>query len=178
MPTLPASSQALLRSQSGPGAAAWLAARPTCPGSSMRPLRMQIALRRRLRLPLPLCASRCNGKACRKLLDRLGDHRASCQLAGRLKRRSRPLERVWARFFREAGARVVEHAFLRDTSIPGIRADDGRHVEILASGLPLYHGVPLAVDASLVSPLHADGTPWAHAASQDGVARSPPLIPN
>ena len=61
---------------------------------------------------------------------------------------------------------------LRDTSLPGIRADDGRHVEILATGLPLHRGVPLAIDATLVSPLHADGSPWDHAATQDGIAIS------
>ena len=102
----------------------------------------------------------------------MGDHRAVCAVSGRIKRRSAPLERVWARVFREAGARVVLNAFLRDTSLPSIAAHDGRRVEILATGLPLHRGVPLAVDATLVSPLHADGQPWAKAATQDGVAIS------
>ena len=164
------SQQALLRSQSGPGASAWLAARPTERALTMRPVRMQVALRRRLRWPLPLCAAQCNGRACRKALDQLGDHRAACSLSGRLKRRSRPVERIWARIFREAGARVVEDAFLRNTSLAGIQGHDGRRVEILATGLPLHRGVPLAVDATFVSPLHADGRPGPRAAVEDGVA--------
>ena len=129
---------------------------------------MQVALRRRLRWPLPLCAAQCNGRACRKVLDQLGDHRAACPLSGRLKRRSRPVERIWSRIFREAGARVVEDVFLRNTSLPGIPGHDGRRVEILATGLPLHHGVPLAVDATMVSPLRADGHPCPRAAVADG----------
>ena len=170
MPAMEPSRQALLRSQSGPGAAAWLATRPTERALTLRPVRMQVALRRRLRWPLPLCAAQCNGRACRKALDRLGDHRAACPLSGRLKRRSRPLERIWARIFREAGARVVEDVFLRNTSLPGIHEHDGRRVEILATGLPLHRGVPLAVDATLVSPLRTDGRPCPRAAAEDGVA--------
>ena len=170
MPAMEPNRQALLRSQSGPGAAAWLATRPTERALTLRPVRMQVALRRRLRWPLPLCAAQCNGRACRKALDQLGDHRAACPLSGRLKRRSRPLERIWARVFREAGARVVEDVLLRNTSLPGIQGHDGRRVEILATGLPLHRGVPLAVDATLVSPLRADGRPCPRAAEADGVA--------
>ena len=170
MPAMANDSRAMLRSQSGPGAAAWLGARPTERGRTLRPVRMQVALRRRLRWPLPLCAAQCDGRACRKQLDPRGDHRAACALSGRLKRRSRPLERTWARVFREAGARVVEEVLLRNTSLPGITAQDGRRVEILATGLPLDRGVPLAVDATLISPLHADGRPWPRAADVDGIA--------
>ena len=169
LPTLSVAGRAALRSQAGPGAARWLAARPTCPARALDPLTMQVALKRRLRWPLPACARWCNGGSCRKRLDARGDHRAACALSGRLKRRARPLERTWARVFREAGARVVENFFLRDSSVP-VPPGDGRRIEILATGLPLYRGVPLAVDASMVSALHADGRPWAGAAGADGVA--------
>ena len=57
---------------------------------------------------------------------------------------------------------------LRDTALPGIDPEDGRHLEVVASGLPVAHGVPIAVDATVVSPLHADGTAWAHAAQRPG----------
>ena len=77
---------------------------------------------------------------------------------------------MWARVFREAGARVSENVFLRDTSLPGIDAADGRRLEVVASGLPLYRGTPLGIDASMVSPLHADRTTWARAADEDAVA--------
>ena len=64
---------------------------------------------------------------------------------------------------------MLENVFMRDMGVPGITAQDGRRLEILATGLPLHRGVPLAVDASMVSPLHADGRPWARADTVDGV---------
>ena len=53
-PTSDASRRAMLRSASGRGAGQWLSACPTHPQTTMRPLRMQVALRRRLRWPLPI----------------------------------------------------------------------------------------------------------------------------
>ena len=35
-------------------------------------------------------------------------------------------------------------------------------------GLPVAHGIPIAVDATIVSPLHADGSAWAGAANTPG----------
>ena len=124
MPTLDRSGQAMLRSQSGPGAASWLRALPTSPEMRLTPERMQVALRRRLRLPLPLVARRCNGRSCMQELDALGDHWASCPVSGRLRRRGLPLERTWARVLREAGVRVQWNVMLRDTNLPGIQADE------------------------------------------------------
>ena len=49
-------------------------------------------------------------------------------------------------------------------------AADRREIELVATGLRWHQGVPLACDATLVSPLHADGTPWAGADEVDGVA--------
>ena len=43
---------------------------------------------------------------------------------------------------------------------------------MVASGLPLHSGVPLAVDATLVSPLQANGVPHPGAAARAGVALS------
>ena len=103
---------------------------------------------------MPLGPRTCNARSCRRQLDNLGDHWASCVPSGRVNRRARPVEKAWARVFREAGARVRENVFLRDTQLPGIAADDGRRLEITATGLPLHRGVPLGVDASVVSPLH------------------------
>ena len=62
------------------------------------------------------------------------------------------------------------NVFLRDTNLQHVAADDGRHQEIVATGLPLYRGAPLGVDCTMTAPLHADGTPWVHAATTDGVA--------
>jgi len=162
--------RAMLRSQAGPSAGRWLTALPTSPATTLTPPRMQVALRRRLRWPLPLGPRRCNGRSCRQPLDELGDHWTSCPRSGRLRRRAGPLERTWARVFREAGARVGDNVFLRDTNLPNIRADDGRRLEIVATGLPLARGVPLGCDCTMVSPLHADGTHWAGADTTSGTA--------
>ena len=43
-----------------------------------------------------------------------------------------------------------------------------RRLEIVADGLPLFGGVQLAVDTTLVSPLHFDGSPHRGAANIDG----------
>jgi hypothetical protein len=170
LPSSCASRRAMLLSQAGPGSGAWLLALPTHFAVRLSPLRMQVALRRRLRWPLPLECQRCNGQACRAKLDPLGDHWASCNKSGRLLRRSKPLERLWVRIFREGKARVVENCFIRDSALPGIAASDGRRLELVATGLPLFRGVPLGVDVTLVSPLHADGSVWAGAEQRPGVA--------
>ena len=50
------------------------------------------------------------------------------------------------------------------------RPGDGRRLEVLANGLPLYHGAQLAVDATLVSALRRSGQPRPGAAGGDGAA--------
>ena len=131
---------------------------------------MQTVLRLRLQYPLLLGPKRCNGNSCRSRLDAYGHHWSACNRSGRLKLRSYPLERTWTRVFREAGARVQTNVFLRDTNLQHVAADDGRRLEIVGTGLPLYRGAPLGVDCTMTAPLHADGRPWAHADSTDGVA--------
>ncbi len=135
----------------------------------MSPPRFQVAVRRRLHWPLPLTSHTCRGQACKKLQDEFGHHPASCNRSGLLKARSRPIEKVWARVLREGGARVRENVTLRDAGIP-VGASDGRQIEVVVTGLPIEHGIPVAVDATMVSPLHADGTPHAGAAARPGVA--------
>jgi len=126
----------------------------------MKPLRFLTAMRRRLRWPIPLLS---------RSGDRLGDYAASCSTTGLLKRRSVPIERVWARVLKEGGARVRGPVALRDAGVP-VHATDRRHIEIIATGLPMMHGVPIAVDATMVSPLHSNGIPWPGAAERPGVA--------
>ena len=162
--------RAMLLSQSGPNAGKWLSAIPRDPSTTIRPSRMQVALRRRLRMPLPLAPRKCDGRTCRKLLDTLGDHRAACMRTGRVRRRARPLEKIWVWVLREAGARVQEKVMLRDMGIPGVQPADGRQLEIVATGLPLEQGVPMAVDVTMVSALHGDGTIWADADTVPGVS--------
>ena len=47
---------------------------------------------------------------------------------------------------------------------------DGRNIEIVATGLPFHQGIPVAVDATMVSPLRANGLPRPHADVRGGTA--------
>ena len=167
-PTCEAPQQAMILSQGGSGGA-WLRAIPSERIFEMRPLRFQVSIRRRLRWPLPLSGHQCRGRTCRFVQDELGDHAASCHRSGNLKARSRPIEKVWVRVLREGGARVRENVQLRDAGI-AVEPSDGRNIEIVVTGLPIEQGIPVAVDATMVSPLHADGTPHSGAETRVGVA--------
>ena len=61
-----------------------------------------------------------------------------------------PLRAASARVCREAGATVATNIRLRDLNVVAARHDD-RCLEIIAIGLPLWGGVQLAVDSTLVS---------------------------
>ena len=161
--------RALLFSQSGGTSSAFLRAIPSEPALTMSPPRFQVAVRRRLRWPLPLSGGICC-KGCNKVLDVYGDRAASCGMSGRIKLRSVPVEKIWARILREAGLRVRERVFLRDTAVPNIDPSDGRHIEVVATGLPIARGIPIAVDATIISPLLADGSPWPKAATHLGAS--------
>ena len=69
---------------------------------------------------------------------------------------------------REAGGRVTTNMFIRDLDVAVPNALDGRRLEVVAEWLPLFGGAQLALDTTLVSPLHADGSPHRHAADMDG----------
>ena len=84
-------------------------------------------------------------------------------------RRGFALESAVARVCREAGARVSVNVFLRDLDLP-VGAMDQRWIEVIVEGLPVFHGAQLAIDATLVSPLRADGEPHRRCPFEDGVA--------
>ncbi len=159
--------RAVLRSQSGPCAGAALSAIPTSSLTRIGPDSFRVLLRRRLRLGVSPAGRRCR---CSLFLDPLGNHRAACPHAGVLARRGFPLESAAARVAREAGARVRTNVFVRDMDVGVLRPDDGRRVEVLAAGLPLFNGAQLAVDTTLVCALRCDGTPRAGADTRDGAA--------
>ena len=71
---------------------------------------------------------------------------------------------------REAGASVVPNAKLRVLGIQQALRRDDRNVEAAAFGPPLFHGVTLLVDITMVSFLHADGRLLCGASAVDGVA--------
>ena len=131
---------ALVFSHSGGSASAWLRAVATEAALTFDALSLRMAVRRRLRWHLPLSGGRC-ARSCLTFLDKYGDHAVPCHLAGRLTTRATLLEKTWARVLREAGARVRERVHLT-AAVPGIEPDDGRHVEVVASGFfrPWFSG--------------------------------------
>ena len=84
------SSRALPCSQGGAHACAWLSAVPSEPALTLAPQAMQLALRRRLRLPLPLSPNRCGpSPGCGQQVDEYGDHALACPRTGLLARRAK-----------------------------------------------------------------------------------------
>ncbi|CAK0891155.1 unnamed protein product, partial [Prorocentrum cordatum] len=172
MPSLTRANQAMLRSGSGPRAAYWLHTLPTTEGHVFKPARFLAALRRRLRLPLPLLPHTCGAAGhpgCRARLDTLGDHLAACPRTGLLARRAKPLERAWARVAREAGGRVVPQQLLRDTNAVVHNPLDRRQLDLVVYGIS-PNGVPLCCDSTMVSPLRRDGWHRPRTFDTDGAA--------
>ena len=159
-------SRALLLSQAGDAASCAFTALPTSADTRVPDAEYRVMLLRRLRLPLPLAPKRC---PCGGRLDEYGDHRSACAQVGALARRAGPLERAAARICKEAGARVASHVALRDLNLD-VPAGDGRRIEVVANGLPIWQGAQIAVDATIVSPVRRDGQPRPRADHQPGLA--------
>ena len=164
-PQLVPGERALLRSQGGPLSGLPFSALPVSPQFRFDSDLFRVLLLRRRRLPLPLFSYSCR---CGRPLDCLGHHRASCSRAGVLGRRGFALESAAARVCREAG--VSTNIFLRDLDLLGIPATDQRRIEVIAEGLPAFHGAQLAIDTSLVSPVRADGAPHQRCSEENGAA--------
>ena len=75
---------------------------------------------------------------------------------------------LWHAFCREAGFRVATNLLVRDLLL--VPPNDGRRLKVVVDGLPVYGGAQLAVDTTLVSALHCDGSARRGAAARDGVA--------
>ncbi|CAL1156747.1 unnamed protein product [Cladocopium goreaui] len=175
-PPMTPATRALVRSQSGPAAGAWLTAIPTEPATTLAPHLMAIALRRRLRLPLPLTTARCgqvpNTHGCGRLVDPLGDHLAACPRTGALARRGHLMEQAWIKICREAvgpEGRVVPQQWLNRTTAPGVPPEDRRRLDLVVHGATAL-GVALCCDVTVVSPLTSTGRPLPRAATHDGTA--------
>ena len=141
------SNQAHLRSHSGGGCSHVLHGCPTSPEYTLTPDVFRTIVLERLRLPLHVSDGRCD---CRALTDSRGRHLAACPHSGRLQTRAVAPEKTLARICREAGATVRANVKLRDLNV-AVRGDDERCIEVVASGLPLYHGAQLAVDITMRS---------------------------
>ena len=85
-------------------------------------------------------------------------------------RREFALEVAAAQVCREAGPQVSTNQFVRDLDLGEFNGLDGRRLEVIADGLSLWRGAQLAIDTTLVSPLHRDGTARRGAADRNGVA--------
>ena len=140
---------------------------PCNPVTRLDSFTFRILLCRRLRLPLPLTKHFCR---CGRRTDFYGHHRAACAQSGVLARRGFAVESVVARVCREGRARVSTNTMVRDMDLAVPIPGDSRRIKVLADGLALFGGVQLAIDTTLVSPLHADGTARPGAARNDGVA--------
>ena len=166
-PLLGGSERAMLRSQGGQLSGLPFMALQVTPLSRFDSDLFRVLLLRRLSLPLPLSSRSCR---CGRPLDCLGHDRASCSRAGVLGRRGYALESAAAGVCREAGARVSTNVFLRDLDVMAVPALDARRIEVIAEGLPAFHGAQLAIDTTLVSPLRADGEPHRRCSDVDGAA--------
>ena len=62
------------------------------------------------------------------------------------------------------------NVFVRDLDLLQHNVVDTRRLEVVADGLPLHGGAQLAVDTTLVSPLHRDGRAIRGAAEKNGEA--------
>ena len=59
---------------------------------------------------------------------------------------------------------------VRDMDLLPQDRQDGRRLEVVADGLPLFHGAQLAIDTTLVSPVSRDGLPYPRCVREDGAA--------
>ena len=80
------------------------------------------------------------------------------------------VESAAARACREAGARLSLDVRVQDMDLARPDVLDNRRLEIVADGLPLFHGAQLAIDTTMVSLLIRDGTPHTRCADVDGAA--------
>ena len=80
------------------------------------------------------------------------------------------MESAAARVCREAGARVATNLFLKDMELRVPNGEENRRFEVVADGLPLFGGVQLAIDTTLVFAVQSDGEPTRGVADKDGVA--------
>ena len=76
-----------------------------------------------------------------------------------LARRGFAVEIAAAKVCREAGARVSSNIMVRYLDLPAPRqAFDGRRLEVVAQGLPIFGSMQLAIDTTLLCALHRNGT--------------------
>ena len=153
-PRLSPDQRALVRSQSGPLPSVSLTALPVHRVSKMDSEPFRVLLLRCLRMPLPFTVCTCRVAVHSTLLATT----AQRAVDGVLGRRGIAAENAIAQICREGGAPVSTNVILRDLDITPTHRSDARRFEVIAEGLTLFGGFQLAIDATVVSPLHADGS--------------------
>ena len=137
----------------------WLMVFPTTVGLQFSNQQFVCAVRRRLGLVVVAESPMCEG--CHSYVDGHGHHRLCCGRTGRTNWRHRGLINVWRQIFFEAGGCIPDRnveRMLRTTNVPVTRYDD-RRLDLLAPGLRIFHGRPLFVDVTVVTPISAKGQP-------------------
>ena len=95
--------------------------------------------------------------------DACGHHRAACSRSGVLGRTGFSLESAAAGVCREAGKHVATNLFVRDMDLES---------RLWADVLPLFDGVQLAVDTTLVPAIQGDGQSQRRAADRGALGGS------
>ena len=142
---------------------------PADRATALPPEVTQIALRRRLRLRLPLGPAICGqeGHGCGRRLDAWGDHAPACPRTGYLAKRAK-LVAVCREAVGPEG-HVVPQQWLTHTSAPGVLASDCRRLDLVVYGAS-PQGLALGCDATLVSTVTSEGVPHPRAEHTAGVA--------
>ena len=130
--------RALVRSQSGPGGSVALTTAPTSVLTKIPPHLFRVVLRR---LCLPLALSQHAVWPSHRSVRPPVSHRM--RWAGALGRRGFALESAAAQVCWEGGGRVTTNVMVRDLDLPVPDASDGRRLEVVVDGLPLFGGFPV-----------------------------------
>ena len=166
------SKRAKLRSQGGVGAAAWLDVVPTSKVFVIDSPLFLLGIRLRSFMALPLSERMCPGVNCNCELDEFGAHLLACPLTGRKKRRCIPLELAWVQIAAEAGGRARPNVRAGTVGVPGVAPDDGRRLDGVISGLDIFGGQRLVIDATIRAVLTSVGLPAHGADRRDGATFS------
>ena len=55
--------------------------------------------------------------------------------------------------------RVTTNVRVQDLDLPPTAGADNRRLEVVADGVPLFHGAQLTIDSTMVSSVRRDGSP-------------------
>ena len=153
------SGKARLHSCMGPFSAVWLTACPTTEALAISNMHFQLAMRRRLGIAVCFEGDDVHGHAA------LTDNREA-----RLNIRHNLVVAGWRQVLVEAGASIPDRnveRMLRRTNII-VAPEDGRRLDLVASGLNVYRGLPLFCDATVLSPLTGTGMARPGTSNQGG----------